>query len=313
MASYVDYYSVLGVSRSAAEAEIKSAYRKLAMKYHPDRNQGNKTAEAKFKEVNEAYEVLSDPSKRKLYEQLGQDYDPSRRPPPPGGHGGFGRGGHGPFGGFGGPHAGGAEQFADFSDFFKSIFGGAADSVRGFEGFGQAGEGRSPLDEEAELELSVEDLIRGGSKQLGFAQRVGRRTETREVTVKLPPNLRDGATIRLRGKGREAGGQAGDLYLKIKVRQDGPFAIKGDDLETQVPVTPWDAALGAEVAVNTPEGPVKVKLPACTSAGRRLRLAGRGLPKYGGRGDLYAVIRLELPPKLSAKQLDLLKKLKEIS
>ncbi|MDA8243360.1 MAG: DnaJ domain-containing protein [Elusimicrobia bacterium] len=313
MPDFIDYYSVLGVPKTAGEAEIKSAYRKLALKHHPDRNQGNKAAESKFKEINEAYEVLSDPKKRALYDQYGKDWQ-------------AGAGAYGP-----GPGAGrqqrrgpggfqyhyqssggqGFDQFGDFSDFFKSMFGGA----EGFGGFGgmQEEEPRSQLDMEAELRLTVEDLIRGGHKQLSFAYRAGRRTETRDINVKLPRGLRDGATIRLRGQGREAGGRAGDLYLKIRVQPDPRFRTDGDDLYAEVDVPPWDAALGAEISVPSPDGPVKVKLPAGSDTGRKLRLSGRGLPrKEGSRGDLYAVVSIRLPHRLSPQQLDLFKKLKDL-
>lgn len=313
MPDYIDYYSVLGVPKSAGEAEIKSAYRKLALKHHPDRNQGNKAAEARFKEINEAYEVLSDPKKRKLYDQYGKDWQAGQGgyQPPPGGFrqqrqapGGFQYDYHGGQGG-------GFEQFGDFSDFFKSMFGGG----QGFGGFGgmQEEAGRSSLDMEAELQLTIEDLLRGGHKRLTFSYRAGRRTETRDINVKLPRGLRDGATIRLRGQGRESGGRSGDLYLKINLLPDSRFAADGDDLRIKVDVTPWDAALGSEIEVPSPDGLVKVRLPAGSGSGRRLRIAGRGLPrKDGSRGDLYAEIALALPPRLTPQQLDLFKKLKEL-
>lgn len=311
MPAYINYYKVLGVPKSAGEGEIKSAYRKLAMKYHPDRNQGNKSAEAKIKEINEAYEVLSDPSKRKMYDQLGENWQQ-------GAQGGGRR--QGPPGGFQYHHyqsgQGGFEQFGDFSDFFKSMFGGS----QGFEGFeglgglnGMGGGGRSRLDMEAELQLTIDDLIRGGNKQLSFSYRAGRTTETKDVNVRLPRGLRDGATIRLRGQGRAAGGRTGDLYLKIRLAPDPRFEVDGDDLRVKVQVSPWDAALGAQIDVPSPSGPVKVKLPAGSDSGRSLRLSGRGLPrKDGSKGDLYAVISISLPPNLSPQQLDLLKKLKEL-
>ncbi|MBI4351796.1 MAG: DnaJ domain-containing protein [Elusimicrobia bacterium] len=317
MPEFIDYYTVLGVPKTAGEAEIKSAYRKLALKHHPDRNQSSKAAsESRFKEINEAYEVLSDPKKRKLYDQYGKDWQGGQGyRPPPGGYqqqsrpDGFQhhyQGGEGGQGGF--------EQFGDFSDFFKSMFGGG----RGFEGFGGMEEGsgsggRSPLDMEAELQLSVEDLIRGGHKQLSFSYRAGRRTETKEINVKLPKGLRDGAVIRLRGQGKESGGRAGDLYLRIKLLPDPRFEIDGDDLRVKVDVLPWDAALGAEIPVPSPAGSVTIKLPPGTSAGRQFRLSGRGLPrKEGGHGDLYAAISLSLPGRLSPRQLDLFRKLKEL-
>ncbi len=317
MPAYIDYYAVLGVPKSAGESEIKSAYRKLALKYHPDRNQGNNTSEAKFKEINEAYEVLSDAGKKKMYDQLGENWQNGQsgqgyRPPPPG----AGRGRRGP-GGFQYHHyqagQGGFEQFGDFSDFFKSMFGGEQ-GLGGFEGYGaQPQGGRSQLDMEAELQLTIDDLVRGGNKQLSFSYRSGRKTETREINVKLPKGLRDGATIRLRSQGRESGGRAGDLYLKIKLLQDPRFEIDGDDLSVKVGVMPWDAALGAEISVPSPSGPVTIKLPAASESGRRLRLSGRGLPrKDGSHGDLYAIITLSLPTSLTPKQLDLLRKLKEL-
>ncbi len=313
MPEFIDYYSVLGVPRTAGEAEIKSAYRKLALKHHPDRNQGNKAAESKFKEINEAYEVLSDPKKRALYDQYGKDWQAGAGAYGPGpGAGRHQRRGPGGFQ-YHYQSSGGQdfEQFGDFSDFFKSMFGGA----EGFGGFGgtREEEPRSQLDMEAELRLTVEDLVRGGHKQLSFNYRAGRRTETRDINVKLPRGLRDGATIRLRGQGREAGGRAGDLYLKIRVQPDPRFRADGDDLYAEVEVTPWDAALGADVSVPSPEGPVKVKLPAGSDTGRKLRLSGRGLPrKEGSRGDLYAVISIRLPHHLSPQQLSLFKQLKDL-
>jgi len=316
MPEYIDYYALLGVPKTAGEAEIKSAYRKLAMKHHPDRNPGNKTSEAKFKEINEAYEVLSDSQKRRMYDEFGREGPGGQgyRPPPPGG-GYRQQRPQQPGGGFQyhsqGGQGGGFEQFGDFSDFFKSMFGGAQDTG-GFGGAEEEGPGRSQLDMEAELQLSIEDLVKGGHKQLNFSYRSGRKTETRDINVKLPKGLRDGATIRLRGQGREGGGRSGDLYLRIKLLPDPRFEIDGDDLLVKVDVMPWDAALGAEISVPSPSGAVTIKLPSCSAPGRKLRLSGRGLPrKDGSRGDLYAVINLSLPEKYSSRQLELFKQLKE--
>jgi len=209
MAEYIDYYAMLGVPKTAGEAAIKSAYRKLALKHHPDRNAGNKISESKFKEINEAYEVLSDAKKRKMYDQLGKDWQNGQgyRPPPGGGYqrnpGGFQA--H-----YQGGQGGGFEQFGEFSDFFKSMFGGAR-GFGGFEGMEEVSGGRSNLDMEAELQLSIEDLIRGGHKQLSFSYRAGRKSETKDINVKLPKGLRDGGTIRLRGQGKEAGGGTENL------------------------------------------------------------------------------------------------------
>lgn len=312
---YKDYYSLLGVARGAGEDEIKSAYRKLAMKYHPDKNPGNKEAENRFKEINEAYEVLSDPKKRGLYDQLGRNYREGQefRPPPGGGFSG------GP-GGFQYQGGQGFEQFGDFSEFFKSMFG----NLGGFSGGGFGGNfqeeaggfapprgRRSNLDMEAELRLTLAELISGGRKDLSFSYRQGGRTETRNISVNLPKNIGDGSVIRLKGQGASAQGRSGDLYLKVAVEPDDRFEIKGADLVVRVPVYPWDAALGGEAQVSYPGGNFKIKIPPGSRSGKRMRLTGRGLPHKGGRGDLYAVLELTLPDKLSNSQLELLRKLKE--
>ena len=333
---YIDYYSVLGVSKTASEAEIKSAFRKLALKYHPDRNAGNKASEAKFKEINEANEVLSDPQKRKLYDQLGEDYREGQNfTPPPGG--GFERARRGGF-----QYSGqwrerqDFSQFEGFSDFFKSVFGGfenddgfSAGGAHYFSGrppkedgpafggeSGQSGcpaQTRSRLDLEAELELSLEELLHGGRKDLNFSYHAGRRPEAKHVSVNIPRGLRAGSRLRLKGQGARAQGRTGDLYLNIKIAGDPRFRVKGDDLEVKVPVMPWDAALGAEISVPAIDGSVKIKLPPASHTGRSLRISGRGLPKNGGaRGDLYAVIEIDIPDRLTQEQRELFKKLKKL-
>ncbi len=349
MPKFIDYYSILGVPKTASEAEIKSAYRKLAMKHHPDRNPGNKEAENKFKELNEANEVLSDPGKRRTYDQLGKDWRQGQNfTPPPGATGGgsgYRTGGGGfEYGAGGGGQ--GFEQFGDFSDFFRSMFGGAggADYGQGggetdFESFtrGAGGARSSQGDMESELHLSLADVLRGGQQALTFSyksvcpecggrgrQRTracqacrgeGHKLETREIRVNLPKGLRNGTRIRLKGQGRRSpSGRNGDLYLSIYIAPHPDFKIEGDDLETLIHVMPWDAALGAEISIPAPDGAVKIKLPAVSAAGKRLRISGRGLPrKDGSRGDLYAVIVIDIPPSLTQRQTDLLKKLKEIS
>lgn len=349
MPKFIDYYSILGVPKTASEAEIKAAYRKLAMKHHPDRNPGSKEAENKFKELNEANEVLSDPQKRRTYDQLGKDWRQGQNftPPPGAAGGGFDyRTGGGGFEYRPGGAGRGFEQFGDFSDFFRSMFGGAGGAEYGqsggetdFESFTRVpgGARSSQGDMESELHLSLADVLRGGQQSLTFSykslcpecggrgrQRAracqacrgeGHSLETREIRVNLPKGLRNGTRIRLKGQGRRGpSGRNGDLYLNIYIAPHPDFTIAGDDLETPVHVTPWDAAIGAEISIPAPDGAVKIKLPAVSAAGRRMRIAGRGLPrKDGSRGDLYAVVVIDLPPSLTPRQVDLFKKLKEIS
>ncbi|MBI4802052.1 MAG: J domain-containing protein [Elusimicrobia bacterium] len=364
MAKFIDYYSVLGVPKTASADEIKSAYRKLAMKYHPDRNPGNKAAENKFKEINEAYEALSDAKKRGTYDQLCRSYREGQEftPPPAGGPdfrrapGWFSAGG-GPA--FGGQYSGrgGGQDFdpGGFSDFFRSIFGDrpgfgqgggrppqGADGFPGRENYGgdfygeEAGAGSSPGDMEAALDLPLEDIFRGGQKKLTFnyksscpqcrgAGRIrnrvcpacrgaGETLRIKETAINLPRGLRDGARLRLKGQGIKHGacGKIGDLYLKIHIIKHPDFRVNGDDLDTDIEVAPWDAALGAEISIPALDGTVKIKLPPCSHNGRRLRIAGRGLPgKAGSRGDLYAAIKIDIPQSLTPRQIELFKKLKE--
>jgi len=344
MPKFIDYYSVLGVSKSASEAEIKSAYRKLAMKHHPDRNPGSKESESKFKEINEANEVLSDPKKRQTYDQLGKDWRQDQEfTPPPGGEarqgqrsGGFGynyqdQGGQG----FG--------QTGDFSDFFRSMFGGmgGGDSFQGggeddFEDYIQGG-GRqtSQADMESDLHLSLADVLKSGQHALTFSYKAtcpecggrgrtrnrscapcggsGQKLETRNIQVNLPKGLRNGARIRLKGQGRrQSSGRTGDLYLNIYVAPDPNFTLVGDDLETRIYIMPWDAVLGTEVTIPALDGAIKIKLPPGSRSGRRLRISGRGLPrKDGSRGDLYAVMFIDIPPSITSHQAELFKKLKD--
>lgn len=342
MPKFIDYYAVLGVPKSASEAEIKSAYRKLAMKHHPDRNPGNKEAENKFKDINEANEVLSDPKKRQTYDQLGRDWRQGQEftPPPPGG-GGAGRPGGFKYS-YQGPGGQTFGQSEDFSEFFRSIFGGLGGAGRfrsggedELESYMQGG-GRqaAQADMESELHLSLADVLRGGQQALTFSYKsacpgcggrgrvrnrvcpacagAGQTLETRDIRVNLPKGLKSGARIRLKGQGlRLPSGRAGDLYLTIYLTPDPDFVVDGSDLETRVAVMPWDAALGAEITIHALDGAVKIKLPPGSRAGRRLRISGRGLPrKDGSRGDLYVVMIIDIPPSLTPHQTDLLKKLK---
>lgn len=345
---YKDYYKTMGLSRGASKEEIKDAYRKLARKYHPDLHPEHKKTEMgeKFKEVNEAYEVLSDDSKKKLYDQLGPDWEnagaPHQREQQ-----GAGRGAQQQYQRYGGFPGGGTEfrqsaddgDFSRFSDFFNSIFGGGFQGENSFAGFsGGEASGGQPRGEspqsgaQAVLELPVEDAFRGGRKVLtipadetcpacGGSGRRGRMRcpqcggagalrSQKTVTVNFPAGIKDGARLRLKGQGQ--GG--GDLYLRIKLASGGPFALNGADIETSVSVMPWDAALGGEIEVPAPGGAVRVKLPAGTRSGRRLKVAGLGYPKTGGgRGDLYARVAIDIPERITKTQAELLEKLRAAS
>ncbi|HEV3467868.1 MAG TPA: DnaJ C-terminal domain-containing protein [Pyrinomonadaceae bacterium] len=328
-----DYYEVLGVGRGATEGQVKAAYRKLARKFHPDLNPGDRVAEERFKELQEAYDVLSDPEKRKLYDQYGEDWRVAQQggqTPPPGWEG-FRAGGF-DFGGF------------DFGG-FRTGAGGMGDIFE--ELFGRAG-GRRPSrgprrsrrgqDVEAELELSLEEAHRGGRRTLqlqaaegcptcrgaGVAggnqvcQTCGGRGQVLRpgtIEVNIPLGVRDGSTIRLAGQGGGANGAAAsDLYLRTRLRPHPFFKVRGDDLEVELPVAPWEAVLGARVGVPTIEGQVEMNVPAGAQAGQRLRLRGQGLSRRrGGRGDLYVRLKVVVPRRPSAEERRLFEELRRAS
>jgi curved DNA-binding protein len=278
-----DYYEVLGVSRDADEEEIRRAYRTLARRHHPDVNK-EPGAEDRFKEVSEAYDVLRDPEKRERYDRIG-------RGPPPRTDGYADAGfdfGEADFGG------------TDFGDLFEGMFssrrrGGVFDR---FDGFAARG-----TDQEAVLELSLEEAARGGRRRLDIGGR--------ELTVDIPAGVRDGQRIRLAGQGsrRTREGPAGDLFLRVRIRPHPRFRVEGNDLYTDLPVAPWEAALGAEVPVSTLDGNVRMRVPAGSSSGRRLRLRGEGL----AGGDLYAVVKIVVPKRLSKKERELFEQLAKTS
>jgi curved DNA-binding protein len=308
-----DFYEVLGVGRDAGPEEVQEAYRRLARRYHPDVNR-DPGAEDRFKEVNEAYSVLSDPRTRARYDRFGADF---RRIPEaaddwtggervtPGAGTGPGPGrprAGGPrvrTGGFGGPRG---FEGVDFEDLIDSVFGagGARGPVRG-------------ADQEAELPLTVEDAYHGGRRAITLAGPSGERA----YTVDVPRGVTDGQRIRLRGEGGRGGGNApaGDLYLRVRVRPHPRYRLDGRDIHLDLPVTPWEGALGAVVPVPTPGGTAKVTVPAGSSTGRRLRLRGEGMPaRRGGRaGDLYAEIRVMVPPRPTEKERALLRELAAVS
>ena len=279
---YKDYYKVMGVARDATEAQIKQAYRKLARKYHPDVSK-EKDAEARFKDVGEAYEVLRSPEKRAAYDQLGRDYAAGQefRPPPDWGAG-FETGGAGP-------------GRSSHSDFFDSLFGAAA-----------RGAARDTEDHHAKVMLDLEATLNGGSRT--FTLRVPEIEaghlvlKERVLNVKVPRGILAGQTIRLSGQGARspADGTAGDLYIEVDFQPHALYKADGRDLYLELPVTPWEAALGATVKTPTPGGTVDLKIPPGSRAGARLRLKGRGIPA-SPPGDLYVVLQLALPPAADDK------------
>jgi len=298
-----DYYEVLGVPRGAGDEEIRSAYRKLAREYHPDVNK-DPGAEDRFKEVAEAYEVLRDPEKREKYDRLGSNWKSGEDVS---GASGFRAGGSG-FDGVSGFGDGNGQAFGGdggFSDFFESFFGGRRGrSAEGFEGFSMRGG-----DQEAELELTLEEAARGGKRKFSLG-------DGRDFEVRIPPGVRDGQKIRLAGQGGEgaSGGPAGDLYLRVRIKPGSRFRREGDDLVVEVPLAPWEAALGATIPVPTLDGDAKVRVPSGSSSGRRLRLRGEGMPGPGGRkGDLFASVRIVVPKKLEKRERELFEELAAVS
>jgi curved DNA-binding protein len=298
---YKDYYKILGVAKSATEKEIKAAYRRLARKHHPDVNPGNKEAEARFKEVNEAYEVLGDKEKRKKYDELGANWEA------------FGRGA-GPGAGRGWPGGGVRIEYEDlggaggFSDFFRTFFGGGG-GFGGFGGFPGGGEEFTPAtDAEGDVDLTLGEVLRGTTREVAVGG------AKRRVEVKIPPGVREGSRVRVAGEGGKGpGGRRGDLYLRVRIAPDPTFERKGDDLQTTVRVPLTSAVLGGEAQVRTLEGPVGIKIPAGTPTGQVFRLRGHGLPKLGSRGergDLLATLAVELPRTLTARQRELFEELR---
>jgi curved DNA-binding protein len=298
-----DYYKTLGVAKTATADEIKKACRKLARQHHPDLAQDKKTAEEKFKEINEAYEVLSDADQRKKYDELGPDWQQGgagfRRPP---------GGQPGPGGGFGGMGGGGYEedfQFGGtgFSDFFEAFFGRAARGGRRGSAFHGEDMPLRGQDAEADIMVTLEEALHGSTRQISFTR--GRAGKVETYTVKIPKGVREGQRIRLAGIGGEGrgGGEAGDLYLRVRFERHPEFSVEGADVihEVELPVT--QAVLGCEVTIPTLDGRAKLKIPAGTQNGRKFRLTGKGLPQRGGtRGDFYAVVDVQLPTSLSAQQ-----------
>jgi curved DNA-binding protein len=307
---YRDYYKVLGVERKASEAEIKKAYRKLAMKYHPDRNQGNKSAEEKFKEINEAYQVLSDPAKRARYDQLGESY--SR----------YQQGGGAP-GNFNWndwvnqPQGAGATRMdmgdlndlfgGGFSDFFSAIFGnmGGAQSATRTRRGSRAAEAGQPAKLEQPVSISFLEAYQGTERTF--------QVENRRIEIKIPAGVHSGSKVRVPGGGPTGpDGRRVDIYLVIDVAPDGRYEIKGSDLYTEAAVDLYTAVLGGSTTVSTPAGAVILTIPSGTQPGQAFRLAGRGMPilkNPSEHGDLYVRAKVQVPRQLSAQERKLFEEL----
>jgi DnaJ-class molecular chaperone len=330
---FQDYYELLGVKRDASEDDIKKSYRKLALKWHPDRHPAatKAKAEEKFKQISEAYEVLSDPDKRRRYDALGENWKHGQEFSPPPGAGGarqmspeeFQR----MFGGGGG--------FSDFfANFFGDQFGDTFGGARGAHGGPRRTGVQRGADVRAELGLPVSEAVRGGRRRLdlpaeipcpvcngvGEVRRhicprcagVGAIRENKTVEVSIPQGIRDGAVLRLKhlGQAGDGGGEPGDLYLTIRLQSDPTYRIVGNDLEADLPVAPWEAAFGAKVDVTLPDGRLSVSVAPGTRAGTKLRFRERGITdEEGVRGDFYAIVRLKLPEPLTDRQRELLQEL----
>jgi|SRR5579859_3120585 len=300
---FKDYYDILGVARNASDAEIKKAFRTLARKYHPDVAKDKATAEDKFKAINEANEVLSDPEKRRKYDELGANWNqPGRQATPP-------------TGGFDGRTEHGSEFHFDgtgFSDFFEQFFGSRGRPFGGFSGgrgddregetFAQRGH-----DIEGDILVTLDEILQGSTRTIRLQRtdpRTGQST-TQTLRVKIPAGVREGQLIRLTGKGQEGigGGGSGNLYLRVKFAQHPDFRVHDADLYYDLELAPWEAVLGATIHIPTLDGMVSLKVPAGTVAEQKFRLRGKGLPAANRtRGDLYAIVSIQVPPHLTTEQ-----------
>jgi len=316
---YKDYYETLGVPRGASEADIKSAFRRLARQHHPDVAKDKRGAEERFKEINEAYEVLGNPDDRKKYDQLGANWRAGTefRPPPGWRSGGRGADGAGGFGGgstfefrFGG---------TGFSDFFEQFFGRSGRFRQGggfgdFEPDGFEGESESAssahrgADVEGSILVTLEEVLRGSVRSISMRwtnPHTG-RSESRAIKVRIPPGVGEGQLIRVAGRGETGigGGGAGDLYLRVRLAAHPDFRIQGHDLYHELDLAPWEAVLGATVSVPTLDGQVSLRIRPGAASGQQLRVRGHGLPRRadGRRGDLYVVLTIQVPGEVSASE-----------
>ena len=318
---FKDYYETLGVTKSASDKEIKQAYRKLARKHHPDVNPGDKSAEGRFKEINEAYEVLGDPEKRKKYDELGANwrmYEQAREQGqewPGGSPFGDAAGGGGAWninmgGGPGGYRTMTEEEMQElfgnqdpFSDFFNTFFGGGGAREAGRGRAGRANRSQKGRDIEHPVELTLEEAFHGATRRISIKH----GGHARSVDVRIPAGVKDGSRVRAAGEGESGanGGPNGDLYLRVQTRPHPVFERKGDDLHTTVALPVTSAVLGGEAQVPTITGSVRLKIPETTQGGQVFRLKGHGMPIVGkpdARGDLYATVEVQLPRSLTKEQ-----------
>lgn len=317
---YKDYYNILGVDKKATAADIKHAYRRLARKYHPDVSK-EEHAEEKFKNLQEAYEVLKDPEKRTAYDQLGSNWKAGQdfRPPPDWHqYAGGGAGG-------GGTHFYTSEDLGGFSDFFEQLFGGGGGRARGFGHASHGGHGvheefggfkQRGGDQHAKIKISLEDAYRGTTKTLQLQMpevgHSGRQEyKLRTLKVNVPAGAKSGQQLRLSGQGSPGigGGPHGDIYLEIEIEPHHLFTLKDKDIYLTLPVTPWEAALGADIKIPTLGGLVGLKLAPGSQAGQKLRLKGRGMPAKPHAGDQYAIIQIIIPPAKTPTDRELYEKM----
>jgi curved DNA-binding protein len=318
---FKDYYATLGVSRTATDDEIKKAFRKLARQYHPDVAKDKKHAEEKFKEINEANDVLSDPEKRRKYDELGANWQQAGAGfPPPGARRGGWRAAGGEdeevhFGGTG------------FSDFFEQFFGRGRGAGDFNDVFRRARRGETAEPEYAErgpeiegdILVTLHEALHGSMRTISL-QRADPRTgetETETFTVRIPPGAQEGRRIRVPGKGGKGigGGPAGDLYLRVRIAAHPDFSVRGIDLYHDLELAPWEAVLGRHVVVPTLSGTIKLRIPPGTNSGQQLRVRGQGLPKgaTGERGDLYVVAKVQVPPKITDEERAIWENLARVS
>jgi curved DNA-binding protein len=315
---FKDYYAILGVPRDATEDDIKKAFRQLARKYHPDVAKDKKSAEAKFKEINEANEVLSDPAKRRQYDELGADWQEGAGTPPR----------RGPARGVPQPefHFGGT----GFSDFFEQFFGGGrrrsgfdADELFGRRarggGFAGAEFTARGSDIEGDILVTLDEIMHGSTRTITLrrADPATGEAETETFKVRIPPGAQEGRRIRVPGKGEAGAGGVGpgDLFLRVRVEAHPDFRTRGSDLVHELDLAPWDTVLGTEVVVPTLSGTLKLRVPPGTHQGQQLRLRGQGLPRgnTGARGDLYVVINVQVPVHLTPEERAAWEKLRQVS